>query len=133
MIRNLCWTACIALTLAGCGAPEATDTTAVNPGAPVVTAPGAPGEPAPADAAPAASKYTYKTVAKIDELPEAEKALAKTQDVCLVSGEKLGTEGMEPVAIVADGKTVGFLCCDGCKGDFEADPAKFLAKQKKGE
>ena len=49
-------------------------------------------------------------------------------DVCVVSGEKLGSMG-EPVVVTQDGVTVKF-CCDHCLPEFEKDPAKFIAKVK---
>ena len=32
-----------------------------------------------------------------------------------------------PLKVTADGKTA-FLCCEGCKDDFEKDPAAIFAK-----
>ena len=47
-------------------------------------------------------------------------------DVCLVSGNKLGSMG-KPVTFVHEGQEVK-LCCRPCLDDFQADPAKYLAK-----
>ena len=47
-------------------------------------------------------------------------------DVCVVSGEKLGSMG-EPYVISYEGRQIKF-CCDGCEKDFRKEPAKFLAK-----
>lgn len=47
-------------------------------------------------------------------------------DVCIVSGEKLGSMG-DPIVLVHQGQEVKF-CCKSCKPDFEKEPAKFLAK-----
>lgn len=47
-------------------------------------------------------------------------------DVCVVSGEKLGSMG-EPIVIQYKGREVR-LCCEGCVEEFEADPAKYMAK-----
>ena len=47
-------------------------------------------------------------------------------DVCIVSGEKLGSMG-DPVVVVQDGQEIKF-CCDKCPPKFEADPAKYLSK-----
>ena len=47
-------------------------------------------------------------------------------DVCVVSGEKLGSMGT-PVGGTHDGKEVQ-LCCKGCVEDFNKDPQKYLAK-----
>lgn len=53
-------------------------------------------------------------------------AKAYPLDVCIVSGEKLGSMG-DPIVIVHEGQEVKF-CCKGCKPDFEKEPAKFLSK-----
>ena len=47
-------------------------------------------------------------------------------DVCIVSGEKLGSMG-DPIVLVHQGQEVK-LCCKSCKPDFEKEPAKFLSK-----
>jgi len=47
---------------------------------------------------------------------------------CIVSDEKLGEMG-KPVMVDYKGQQVGF-CCKSCIGDFEKDPAKYLAKLK---
>lgn len=47
-------------------------------------------------------------------------------EVCVVSGEKLGTMG-EPYVINYEGTEVQF-CCDNCEPRFRKDPAKYLAK-----
>ena len=47
-------------------------------------------------------------------------------DVCVVSGEKLGSMG-SPHVITHDGVEVRF-CCKNCLPEFEKDPAKFVAK-----
>jgi hypothetical protein len=53
-------------------------------------------------------------------------AKAYPLEVCLVSGEKLGSMG-EPVVLVHQGQEIK-LCCKSCKPDFEKEPAKFLGK-----
>lgn len=55
-------------------------------------------------------------------------------DWCVVTGESLGADG-EPVEIMHEGRLIR-LCCKGCVGKFQRDPAKFLAKldaAKRGE
>lgn len=47
-------------------------------------------------------------------------------DVCIVSGEKLGSMG-KPFVFVHEGREIE-LCCKACKKDFDADPAKYLAR-----
>ncbi|MEZ5387966.1 MAG: hypothetical protein R3F13_20865 [Prosthecobacter sp.] len=49
-------------------------------------------------------------------------------DVCVVSGEKLGSMG-EPHVITHEGVEVRF-CCDHCVPKFNADPATYIAKIK---
>ena len=49
-----------------------------------------------------------------------------TLDVCIVTGEKLGSMGA-PVVHVHEGQEVK-LCCKSCLPDFKKEPAKFLAK-----
>lgn len=47
-------------------------------------------------------------------------------DTCVVSGEKLGSMG-DPVVLEQNGQEVKF-CCKACIKDFQAAPAKFMAK-----
>lgn len=47
-------------------------------------------------------------------------------DICLVSGEKLGSMG-DPVVINHEGQEIKF-CCDSCVPKFKKDPAKYLSK-----
>lgn len=47
-------------------------------------------------------------------------------EVCVVSGEKLGSMG-KPFVFVHQGQEIK-LCCSGCEDDFKKEPAKFLAK-----
>jgi hypothetical protein len=47
-------------------------------------------------------------------------------DVCIVSGNKLGSMGT-PITKVHQGQEVKF-CCRPCVDDFDANPAKFMAK-----
>lgn len=51
-------------------------------------------------------------------------------DVCVVSGEKLGSMG-EPFVIDHEGTEVRF-CCDNCLPKFRKDPAKYVAMVKAG-
>src|ERR1043165_381442 len=48
---------------------------------------------------------------------------------CVVSGEKLGAEGMKPYAIEYKGTQIQF-CCKDCVAKFEKDPDKYLAMVK---
>jgi YHS domain-containing protein len=47
-------------------------------------------------------------------------------EVCIVSGEELGSMG-EAVSIVHEGQTIKF-CCDRCVPKFKEDPAKYLSQ-----
>jgi YHS domain-containing protein len=47
-------------------------------------------------------------------------------EVCLVSGEKLGSMG-EPTSLTHEGQEIKF-CCDSCEPRFKKDPAKYLSK-----
>ncbi len=72
------------------------------------------------------SKLSEDELAAINKLPESDRALAIAQMTCPVSGDNLGS--MEaPLKVTFEGKSA-FLCCKGCKKEFEADPAKVLAK-----
>jgi len=48
-----------------------------------------------------------------------------TKDVCLVTGNKLGSMGT-PVTLVHEGQEVK-LCCRPCVAKFKADPPRYLA------
>lgn len=50
-------------------------------------------------------------------------------DVCIVSGNKLGSMGT-PITKVHEGQEVKF-CCRPCVEDFDANPAKYMAKLPK--
>ena len=52
-------------------------------------------------------------------------------DKCIVSDEKLGAEG-KPVVFVHEGQEIK-LCCQDCRKDFDANPAKYLAKLPKAD
>lgn len=55
-----------------------------------------------------------------------EKKAEKKDEVCPVSGEKLGSMG-KPYVFTHEGKEVK-LCCKSCLKDFKKDPAKYLKK-----
>jgi Cu(I)/Ag(I) efflux system membrane fusion protein len=65
----------------------------------------------------------------LKDLSPEDLAAAKKQEVCPVTGEKLGSMG-KPYKVTVKGQTV-FLCCDGCEEAIKADPDKYLAKLKK--
>jgi YHS domain-containing protein len=89
---------------------------------------GAPPAQPSAGAAPqsAVADETAEAFAKMDP---ADRDVARRQAVCPVSDHALGSMG-PPVKVTHDGQTL-FLCCDGCKDDFDKDPQVFVAKLKK--
>ncbi len=99
-VALLLTTTVLAVVLVGCNKTESA------PSAPKGEAPKTEAPKAGADAKTAAKPYTL--------------------DVCVVSGEKLGSMG-KPFVFVYQGQEIK-LCCDGCKSDFDKEPAKFLAK-----
>ncbi|MGB6220078.1 hypothetical protein [Haloferula sp.] len=48
-----------------------------------------------------------------------------TKDVCIVTGNKLGSMGT-PVSMVYEGQEVK-LCCKPCVAKFKADPQRYLS------
>jgi Cu(I)/Ag(I) efflux system membrane fusion protein len=62
----------------------------------------------------------------LQELPPEERKIALEQEICPISGAKLGSMG-KPIKMTHQGETV-FLCCQGCEATFKEDPDKYLAK-----
>jgi hypothetical protein len=82
------------------------------------------------DKAAANVTLSPEQLAAIDKLSDPkDREIALAQKVCLISGKPLGGMG-KPFKVTADGK-VGFLCCDGCKEEFDKDPKGALAKAGK--
>jgi YHS domain-containing protein len=73
-----------------------------------------------------AVKLSDEELASIKELPADQQPAALAQAVCPVSDEHLGSMGA-PVKVSAEGRTV-YLCCKGCRKDFDKDPKAALAK-----
>ena len=48
---------------------------------------------------------------------------------CPISGEELGSGTMKPFKVSNEGTDV-WLCCKGCKKDFDKDPAKYAGEVK---
>lgn len=93
-------------------------------------------DPKPTSQSPESPKPEAKsptaTALKINEKPTKEQiAAAKPYplEVCVVSGEKLGSMGEPPIILVGDQQVK--LCCGGCIDDWKKDPASLLAKLKK--
>lgn len=78
-------------------------------------------------AADASDKLTDEEMAKINELPEGERAVAVAQLICPSSGEHLGSMG-KPIALKLDGGKTVYICCAGCKDDVLKNPQGALAK-----
>ena len=70
--------------------------------------------------------FTPKEQANIDKLPAAERALAVAQKTCPITGVRLGSMG-KPFKMDVQGQSL-FLCCEGCVGQVNADPAGALQK-----
>ncbi len=67
-----------------------------------------------------------KELANIEQLPGEERRLALAQEVCPITGEKLGSMG-KPYKVHV-GERVVFLCCKGCEGAVKKDPMGTLKK-----
>lgn len=61
-------------------------------------------------------------------LSKADRTAALKQDVCPVTGERLGSMGAPPKVLV-NGREV-FLCCTGCEEELRNQPETYLAKLK---
>ncbi len=93
--------------------------------------------PAPAAPRPSAEKATTAQTKKsvvpsdddlqnINQLPEEDRAAAKAQAICPVTGLALGAMGV-PVKITLRGKTL-FVCCKSCVGKAKRGPEGTLKK-----
>lgn len=118
----------LAATLAGCSAQPA----------PLLTIPeGHPGSAASAEATYVSPANPFKQdvpdgAAPAQKNPKHEHGKVEAPqdgyplDVCVVSGEKLGSMG-KPVVLQHEGREVR-LCCPGCIDKFKKEPAKYLKK-----
>lgn len=73
-----------------------------------------------ADAPAASAKASASTAAA----PAVIKIKPYLLDICIVSGDKIGTMGA-PIVIIQDNQEVKF-CCSDCPKDFAKEPAKFM-------
>lgn len=48
---------------------------------------------------------------------------------CPISGDEYGHDGMKPLKVTYEGTDV-WLCCKGCKKDFDKDPSKYTKAVK---
>lgn len=51
---------------------------------------------------------------------------------CVVSGDKIGGDGMEPYVFTYKDRQIK-MCCKGCRKDFDKDPAKYIKKIEEEE
>jgi hypothetical protein len=79
-----------------------------------------------ASAAAGAEPDPGETSDALGELATADRALARRQKICPVTGRPLGSMGA-PQRIDVAGRVV-FLCCDGCEPALRRDPERYLAK-----
>ena len=80
-----------------------------------------------ADVAPAAvTEVDPEIAAALAELSPEDRALAEKQRVCPVADMPLGSMGT-PIKVDVGGRPV-FICCEGCREDLLAEPAKHLSK-----
>jgi YHS domain-containing protein len=105
-------------------APAPAPTPAPAPAEPKKDAP-APASAEPKDA-PKSATLSADEIDAIKKLPEADRSIALAQLICPVSDEHLGSMDV-PVKVSSDGK-VAFLCCKGCKSDFDKDPKAIFDK-----
>ncbi len=121
----------LAALLGGCGGPAAKDKSEkpAESQKPSNTAKPAEGDHAGHDHAGHKPAARAEELEGLAELSPEDRALAEKQDICPVTGEKLGSMG-KPYKVTVKGQTV-FLCCDGCEAKLLKEPDKYLAKLKK--
>ncbi|MEZ6096111.1 MAG: efflux RND transporter periplasmic adaptor subunit [Pirellulaceae bacterium] len=62
----------------------------------------------------------------MEPLSAADRQLAEAQVICPVTEVRLGSMGMgTPIKLEIDGRTV-FICCEGCRDSWVADPEKYF-------
>ena len=70
--------------------------------------------------------FSAKELAEIQQLPDAEQALAIEQVICPVTEYKLGSMGV-PKKVEVDGSLI-FICCEACREDVVSKPDVQVAK-----
>ena len=70
----------------------------------------------------------HTTLVSTQTVPSDPAAAIKRQDVCPVTGAKLGSMGA-PISVQAAGQTV-YLCCAGCEGAIKRDPEKYVQRMR---
>ena len=117
MFRRQSWLTCamalgVVVAASGCGATQKSDVNQTPP----ASAGSKADQPAPTaadDSAPG-----------LKELSKADRALAEKQKTCPVTDEPLGGMG-KPVKLTVKGQVV-FLCCEGCRAEFDKNQDKYL-------
>jgi len=71
-----------------------------------------------------------EALAAIAELPEEDRQLAESQEICPVTEMPLGSMGT-PIKVDVNGTPV-FICCEGCRDGLLEEPGKYLAKLTSG-
>jgi hypothetical protein len=122
---TVAWLGALGLSalLAGCAGPE-TPSQSTGRGAPA-DQPGS----GSATLGAAESQPTGQFAEAFAKLSETERAIARKQETCPVSGEPLGSMGA-PYKVSVKGRDV-FLCCEGCEDAVLKDPDTYLAKLPK--
>ena len=76
---------------------------------------------------PATSKVAGDQLPEgLQKLSDDERTVAIQQDICPVTGQKLGSMG-KPPQVMVNGQKV-FICCAGCEEELQQNPEKYLAK-----
>lgn len=76
-----------------------------------------------------AGELSEADLKEIAKLPPADQELARTQRVCPVTDEPLGSMGA-PIKVVVDGEPI-FLCCQGCERDVRENAGEMVKKVRK--
>jgi len=86
--------------------------------------------PANPDAKQAVDAHQHSPITIADSAARpaaaAKNAVPYPLDVCIVSGEELGSMG-KPVSFIHEGREIK-LCCKSCEPQFRKEPAAFLKK-----
>jgi len=85
--------------------------------------------PQPAETTEVDDEEAAAIAEALAKLSPADRALAEKQKNCPVADMPLGSMGV-PIKVDVDGRPV-FICCEGCREDLLAEPAKYLAKLSK--
>jgi hypothetical protein len=76
--------------------------------------------------APTVTESESKPELNMTGLSDADREAALAQRICPVQKDQLLGSMGPPVKVSVEGRDV-FICCEGCREDLLADPAKYLA------